>query len=266
VARKVLIQAALETPGVLKNPAPNAVVVSFDASSIGYRLGFWIDEPQKHGGIENTIRANMWYRLKQAGINIPYNIMTVEMADTQKRATLQESRGHAARLEAIRKNPLFSGLDESLQEMIASKTTDFHLAAGQVFFHQDDPADSMFILLEGTAELRIRTEDGREITAREMHAGDSFAEISAFTGNPRSGTISAKTDVRAMEITRQHLQDLFSQQPQLMANISERVAKLQQELAATLKAMGAAQPAHETHTHSQNVLERMRSFFSPRHR
>ena len=46
-------------------------------------MGFavWIDEPQKRGGIENDLRLSVWYRLKQAGLNIPFNITTIEMTD-----------------------------------------------------------------------------------------------------------------------------------------------------------------------------------------
>ena len=55
VAKEVLLKAAGDTPGVLAEPAASVALVSFDASAVTYKIFFWLDQPDKRGGIENAL-------------------------------------------------------------------------------------------------------------------------------------------------------------------------------------------------------------------
>jgi len=264
-AKRVLLLAVQDTQGILKDPAPSVAMTSFDASAVMYKIIFWINEPQSRGGVENALRMSVWYRLKQAGLNIPFNITTIEMTDVEKRAASEGKRSEMDRLAAVSKSEVFASLSDELKKKLAGETSDFHLAAGQSFYHEGDAGDSMFILLEGSAEVFAHAEDGKEVNVGNLDAGATFGEISAMTGQSRVGTIRAKTDVRAMEITRDHLQDLFQSDPGLMAKVSEVVAKLQKQHEEAFKKLGAKHADDDKHTQSHSVLERMKSLFSILH-
>src|SRR5262249_38262106 len=73
-ARRVLLLAAAETPGIAPMPAASVSIGSYDASAVTYKLVFWIDKPSDHGAIEAAVRWNVWYRLRQAELSVPFDI------------------------------------------------------------------------------------------------------------------------------------------------------------------------------------------------
>ncbi len=167
-AKRVLMQAARDTPGVLAEPLPSVALANFDDSAVQYKLIFWINEPEKHGGIEQGVRVNLWYRLNQAGYGIPYPVRTVELTDLNKKQVAAKDDARAMRLGIIRKSPMFSEIAPELQEKLAGETRGYELSAGQVFYRQNDPGDSLFILESGEVNITFLTEDGRELQVTEF--------------------------------------------------------------------------------------------------
>ncbi len=262
-AKRVLVQAAKDTPGVLATPEPSAALASFDDSAITYKVFFWINEPPKHGAIEQAVRVSIWYRLNQAGMNIPFPMRTIELTDSEKKQTALREESKTARLAALKKSPLFSDLAPELQEKLAAETRDFSLAAGQTFFRQGDTGGSLFVLQSGTVSVTYRADDGTETEVMTLEAPTIFGEISAITGQPRGATYSAKTDVRALEIDRDHLQDIFTHDPNLATHFSTFVAERQKHRDELLKKAGAADnPSQQQHTEPHNVLDRMKRLFA----
>jgi signal transduction histidine kinase len=60
--------------------------------------------------------------------------------------------------EALRKIPIFSDLTEEQLEWFASNSEDLHLNSGDILINDGDPADSLFVIIEG--EMRGRREIG----------------------------------------------------------------------------------------------------------
>ncbi|WP_413717976.1 mechanosensitive ion channel family protein [Silicimonas sp. MF1-12-2] len=73
LARQLCIEAALEIPRVLHDPAPNCLMRAFGNSSIDLELRFWINDPEN--GVANVASAVMlgiWEKFKANGIEVPY--------------------------------------------------------------------------------------------------------------------------------------------------------------------------------------------------
>ena len=259
-AKRVLKEAALESDGVLHDPEPQVLLSDYGDSAIVYTVKFWIDHPSRHTPIENAVRVNAWYRLKQAGYNIPFQITTVELVDLHKKQQLQRETAEAERLKAIRKLPLFAQLNSEQMQKLAADSHDIELAAGQVIFRQNDAGDSLFVLVEGCVNVHTLTADGKEIEVSTIDAGSHFGELSAMTGQPRPTTIKAKTDLKAIEITRDHLKDLFASDPNLMTHMSAVIAQRQAERDAQLQKLGAKSDASQNHP--QSVLDKMKGLFN----
>jgi small-conductance mechanosensitive channel/CRP-like cAMP-binding protein len=259
-AQRILVLAANDADGVAGSPAPGVSIASYDRSTITYSLGFWIEKPDQHGGIEAAVRWNAWYRLKQAGIELPYDTNLVRMTDgnADRQATVPAAL--AARMEAIGRSPLFSTLSPELKQQLAGRIHDFDLAPGQFFYHQDDPGNSMFLVLSGEVHAQMQTADGREVDLSDIAEGGVFGQVSAMTGQPRAATVKAKTRVRVAEITHQHLQELLARDPALAQHMSEVVAQSQARHEELSRQIGAHHPSHGQNTQPQSVLERMKSF------
>lgn len=73
LAMQLMVEAALSTDRVLKDPPPVARLMKFGDNGIELECRIWINDPQV--GINNVrsdLNLNMWKKLKEGGITIPF--------------------------------------------------------------------------------------------------------------------------------------------------------------------------------------------------
>ncbi|MBK0392740.1 mechanosensitive ion channel family protein [Ramlibacter algicola] len=73
LVQRILVDAALSAPRVLKDPGPGARLLKFGADGLEFALYFWIADP---GNGQNNVRSDVNLAilkgLREAGIDIPY--------------------------------------------------------------------------------------------------------------------------------------------------------------------------------------------------
>jgi small-conductance mechanosensitive channel len=79
LVKKVLLETAVETEGVLEEPAPESYFVSFGESSLQMMLLFWVAEYGNLFGITDTVNSLIIRRFRENGIQIPFPTRTVIM-------------------------------------------------------------------------------------------------------------------------------------------------------------------------------------------
>lgn len=146
----------------------------------------------------------------------------------------------ANRLTLLQNMPIFSALSESALDFIESRCETRTILLGQAFFHEGDPAESLFILESGEAEVLKKCEpDLRRLSY--LNPGDCLGEMAIVDNQPRSATVMAISDCQALEITadnlyalKQHDPEQFIQiQANLMQELSRRLRFLDDKLAST---------------------------------
>jgi small-conductance mechanosensitive channel len=71
--QKLLIEAALSTPRVLKDPAPAAHFVKFGADGLEFSLFFWIEDPANgQMNVKSEVNLRILQSLRMAGVDIPF--------------------------------------------------------------------------------------------------------------------------------------------------------------------------------------------------
>jgi small-conductance mechanosensitive channel len=71
--QRLLIDAALATPRVLKEPGPAAHFVKFGADGLEFSLFFWIEDPASgQANVKSEVNVRVLQALRGAGIDIPY--------------------------------------------------------------------------------------------------------------------------------------------------------------------------------------------------
>ena len=108
--------------------------------------------------------------------------------------------------------------------------------------HQGDFGSSMFGILHGRASVTFVDRLDRANAVTTVAAGEVVGEMAMLTGDRRSATVTAVTDVDAVEITRSALEKLFVEAPELMdafaASLARRKAQLDQLTAAPANTAG----------------------------
>jgi len=70
--RDILLDAAREESKVLDQPPPDVLFKQYGDSSIDFELRVWIDDPWSFPFIRSSLYFSIWYKLKQANIEIPF--------------------------------------------------------------------------------------------------------------------------------------------------------------------------------------------------
>src|SRR6202161_2294420 len=109
--------------------------------------------------------------------------------------------------------PVFADLPEDQLTWFLSQSEEMHLKAGEVYSRQGDPADAMFVILEGT--LQARGELAGETVIFSLDPGDvtgvlPFSRMKQFKVGGR-----AETDSRALRFPASRFPELIQKMPEL---------------------------------------------------
>jgi signal transduction histidine kinase len=115
--------------------------------------------------------------------------------------------------EELHNVPAFSDLPDDQIEWFLSQSKELHIKAGEAYSRQGDPADAMYVILEG--ELQGRGEFAGETFIFSTKAGEitgvlPFSRMKVFTVSGR-----AVTDSRALRFPRSQFQELVQKMPEL---------------------------------------------------
>src|SRR6266403_2115535 len=113
--------------------------------------------------------------------------------------------------------PAFADLPDDQIAWFLSQSQEFHLKAGESYLRAGDPANAMFVILEGQVE--IRGEIGGETVAFPIDAGNvtgalPFSRMKQFTVGGR-----AVVDTRALKFSAALFPDLVQKMPELAKHL-----------------------------------------------
>jgi CRP-like cAMP-binding protein len=133
-------------------------------------------------------------------------------------------------LDLLGRSPLFKGaelaeLEEAMK--IARRTK---LSRGEFFFHQGEPADSFYVIVEGQVRLSQLTVEGHQVIIHFMGPGDGMGIIVALSGTPYPLSAEAVTDCDALKWDFDSTMELMAQSPRLALSGLRLVGRRFQEL------------------------------------
>jgi small-conductance mechanosensitive channel len=81
LVQRLLTEAALECPRVLREPRPSALLASFGENGLDFTVSYWIGDPENGlGGARSQINLAILRRLRAHDIDIPYPQRVLHMA------------------------------------------------------------------------------------------------------------------------------------------------------------------------------------------
>jgi CRP-like cAMP-binding protein len=82
--------------------------------------------------------------------------------------------------DAFMQAPLFSALDAEGAAALRASLKEKPFAKGDVLFHEGEPGDRLYVILEGKVKLGQTSNDGRESLLGVLGPGEMFGELSLF--------------------------------------------------------------------------------------
>ena len=222
--KAAMMEALRHCSRVLVAPAPDVVLVAFDASAITYRARFWIDDYAADEVSRDEVRTAIYYAFQRHEIEIPYPIQvqydrTFETPDATAKLTEQE--------RLLGGVDLLAALPPEVRTQIAVSAPMATYGSGETIVRQGDEGQSMFVVLDGA--VKVVLEPKRQEVAR-IQRGGYFGEMSLLTGDPRSATVVAVGDVTVVEIGAELFRRLIAAHPEAVEKLGMAVMVRRAEL------------------------------------
>jgi CRP-like cAMP-binding protein len=158
------------------------------------------------------------------------------------------------------RQPLFIGMQPDELEELAHSAIHLRFGAGEKIIEQGKTGKSMYILADGSAEVRVE-HDGELVRVGRLGQGDCFGEISLLTGEPRTATVIAESDCEVVKIEKSAMRTLLLEHPRLAETLSETLAARRSVMEAEVNAFRTTQPIAPSGATKESFLARLRQFF-----
>ena len=144
-------------------------------------------------------------------------------------------------VEALRAIPLFAKVEPSKLKLLAFTSDRLSFKADQELFHQGDPGDALYIILEGEAEVLVDTPGGA-IRVATVGKHGFFGDIAILCDVPRTATVRATQPLTTLCISKDLFFQLVNQFPQISIEIMRELAlRLEKTTRAYREAVARAQ-------------------------
>ena len=257
-ALRILEAGVRSAGGVLKTPAPKVRVIGPTRTGVDYEIRYWLlcSEVSPSKG-RHAVASAVLDQLHRAGLTLAYDkhdVYTAEMP-TRQLDTRSNRQQIVARVE------LFADLIESELTTLSQSVREVRMPRGADVVRAGEQGDSMYILVEGLLDVLVDS-DGAEVLVGHIRAGEFFGEMSLLTGEPRSATVRASTEIVAFEVRKTDLEPLLIARTALAHTITEKVAerrlRSQRRLA---EAQFQAPSEEETRSLADQIFGKMRGLF-----
>lgn len=115
---------------------------------------------------------------------------------------------------------LFGDLSRRELEKVAEITSEITVKAGTVLMRQDAPSHDAVVIVDGEAEISV---DGTVVAV--VGAGEAVGEMGLLDGEPRSATVTARTDLDIYVIEPRRFRTVLEEVPSIARTLLVTVTK-----------------------------------------
>src|SRR5579859_6357311 len=159
-------------------------------------------------------------------------------------------------LALLRSMDLFADLPDDELARIMRLLKERKLSENEVIFAQGEIGDGMYFILQGRVRIATTDQFGRERVLAFYGPGEFFGDMAVLTGEPRSATASASTNVRLLQLRKDDFDMLVATSVGIMRGMLHVVLERQTTMNTRL--------THETSASQGDVRGQVTVVFSPR--
>ncbi|MBI4422821.1 MAG: mechanosensitive ion channel family protein [Elusimicrobia bacterium] len=249
--------------GVDLAPPPCCVIADFKENHVAYAVFYWISEMSDPHGTRSGVRGRVYYSLARAGIRLAVarQALVSVQGDAAARRGSRE-RELARRMTVLRGIDLFASLNDEELAALAERLRPSPFSKGEVITRQGDTGHWLYIINRGVGEVRLEDEAGRSHPVARLGPGDFMGEMALMTGEPRSATVSAATDVDCYRLDRDAFKEVLGRRPEIAEHISAVLASRKTALESARESAGRSARPATLRQAQDDLLSRIRRFFA----
>lgn len=121
--------------------------------------------------------------------------------------------------------PYFQALDDDGLRSVAQEIIVRHYSTGQVIFLEGEPGRGLHLVVEGLGKIYHMSSEGREHILHLLGPGNFCNEVAAVDGGPNPANLAAIEDSTVWVVTKDSMDRLRQQYPQLNDVIINNLAQ-----------------------------------------
>src|SRR5262245_872764 len=250
----------LAIPNVARTPAPSCILPGFEHGNLRYSLRYFLTDFLEDDSTDSMVRVHLFATLQRAGIRMAEPQQTVHAVQRdQAHAETVKKRELTRRLQVLNSVQLFAGLSEGEKADIAERLQYAPFARGDAITKQGSTAHWLYILAFGDAEVLYEPPNGTPQLIGQVQPGQFFGEMAMVSGEARSATVMAKTDVECYRLDRASFQELLRTRPEVAAEVRRVIGARKPDLEQARDAF--ARVPESIDEKKVRLLTRIRRFF-----
>lgn len=127
-------------------------------------------------------------------------------------------------VQTLRQVPLFAGVAPAKLKLLAFASDRVSFRPGEILFHQGDPGDAAYVILEGKADI-LADANGGQIKIAELSDNAIVGEIAILCDVSRTATVKAAGPLEALRIRKDDFLKLLADYPDMMLEILRSLAQ-----------------------------------------
>lgn len=256
---EALRRAGIE--GVCSEPSPDCVLVDLRASYNTYTARYFLNDLSRDEPTDSRVRTRVFFALRRAGIPLAMPARAIFMTtDTEERRQRKERDLDQSRAAVLHSATLFEGLSGEEIDQLAESLRYSPFSAAELMTRQGSEGHDLYLIHRGEVSVRVSA-GGVEREVATLGPGTFFGERSLMTGEPRSATTVAKTDVECYRLAKADLEKVLKARPELAEAMAEILARRQSELSSHREHMSREPHERDIATQKRQIVGKIRSFF-----
>ena len=256
-ARTVILNALGNIADVCREPAPLVFLVNYADFSINFSIRFFIEDYAALERVQSLVMDRLWYAFKREGVSIPFPIRDVRMRDAVADEKRELALGQADVRRALGGVELFQSLSPAEFDRLVESVKVELFAAGEALLQEGDEGDTFCVLRAGQVAVSVNRGGGTSVVAH-LGPGAFFGEMSLLTGEKRSATITAETDVEVLVVSKPVFSAILQADPALAEKLAVVLEKRTASNEASKIVTSAEKPLPPSHF---SMVLRIRQFF-----
>jgi CRP-like cAMP-binding protein len=127
-------------------------------------------------------------------------------------------------VELLRRVPLFSGIEPTRLKLLAYTSDVVTYRPGQVLVRKGDIGDAAYVIIQGDADVSVPAPSG-DVVVAHLHDGDFLGEIAILCDTPRTATVTARNELKALRIRKEPFFQLLHQFPEMAVELTRMLAE-----------------------------------------
>lgn len=142
-------------------------------------------------------------------------------------------------IDFLKNNNLFKGFDEASLTKFAESFEEIEFESGGTIFEEKRPADALYLIMEGTVNIYVKNNEGRDILIGRLIQQECFGQLSLLGNFEHLTKAVALENTTILKLPRQKFVELNKTNPQmslrLVLNIFSEFIKIVHENSEVFK-------------------------------